>query len=159
MCSETLAWMLELSRNQFENTLSVFSEKDSVWKPDETSLTVAQQVAHVAQANDWFHHGITRGFDAPYDSSQAGDFQEVSQFTSLKDATEWLDASFAKLMQLVAERGVFWEDSFPAKPRFGGKPKWAALVGLVDHNGHHRGMLSMYARRIGKTNKQALPYH
>lgn len=155
----TMIWMLELSRDQFKNTLSVFDEKDSTWKPDETSLTVSQQVAHLAQANDWFFHGITKGFDAPFDSSTAGDYQEVVQFTSLKAAEEWLDKSYAKLIELVKVMGDSWENSFPSKPRFGGKPKWAALVGLVDHSGHHRGMLQVYARLMGKTNRPSLPYH
>lgn len=150
--------MLDLAKGQFDNTLSVFSEADSGWQPDATSLTVAQQVAHVAQANEWFHHGLTLGFEAPFDSSKAGDAREVSAFTSLREARTWHDKAHAKLVMLVSGPSGLWSETFPAKPRFVDKPKWTALIGLVDHCAHHRGMLQAYARQMGKTNAPSLPY-
>ena len=57
------------SRNFFERSTSVLEETDSLFRPREKMMTVAQQVAHAVQTLDRFIDGVTRpgGFDLNFE--------------------------------------------------------------------------------------------
>ena len=118
-------------------------------------MTVAQQVAHVAQTVDWFLEGAFRpeGF--------AMDFEEqakrIMAIESLSAAREWLDRSFASAIETAASKsGEGLSESLPEGPILGGAPRFAVFGALQDHTAHHRGVLTVYSRLRGHT--PPMPY-
>src|SRR3954453_4960115 len=78
----------------FDRSTRVLEEADSGFRPQDQLMTVAQQVAHVAQTVDWFVDGVSRteGFDLDFEKHA----KEVNAVTSLAAARAWLDKACAR---------------------------------------------------------------
>jgi len=118
-------------------------------------MTVAQQVAHVAQTLDWFIDGVTRsgGFDLNFEEHA----KALARVTSLAAARKILDAAYAKAIQFIGSRSP--EDlarPLPPGPVMGGQPISDIVWAMIDHTAHHRGALTVYSRLLGKV--PMMPY-
>jgi len=155
MNKQQLLFEIASSHEFVSRVLRVFDEADSSYVPAEGALTVAQQVAHIAQTVEWFREGAARseGFDLNFEEHM----KPVMATTSLAKAREWMDRAFA-------EARAFYESldeaelqaPLPEGMVMGGEPKSATINGIIDHTAHHRGSLSTYARCMGKV--PPMPY-
>ena len=136
-------------------SIDCLAEEDSGFKPTENMLTVAQQVAHIAQTVDWFVDGATKpeGFDMDFEKH----WVQVKPCSSLNEATDWFKRSIAGAKEAIGNMDmVELMSPLPAGPVMGGAPKLAIVGGISDHTAHHRGALTVYSRLLGKTPK--MPY-
>lgn len=155
MNKEALIGELKSTHMFFKNSCSCLTDADSSFKPTEDSLSVAQQVAHVAQSIDWFIEGAfcESGFDMNFENH----WVDVNKVTTLTEALEWLDKSIAQAMELVnSKTWDEWLQPLPEGPVMGGLPRLAIFSGITDHSAHHRGALTVYSRLLGKT--PTMPY-
>lgn len=151
----TLVQELNSCKEYFDRASRALDESDSHFSPEEDMMTVAQQVAHVAQTLDWFVEGATRpeGFDLNFEEHM----KAVAKVTSLKAAREWYQRAHDKLVATIG--GMSEADlraPLPAGPVMGGAPKLAIVGAIVDHTAHHRGALAVYTRLLGKV--PPMPY-
>jgi uncharacterized damage-inducible protein DinB len=145
---------LRSARKFFEISTACLTEEDSGFAPVPGTWTVAQQVAHAAQTVDWFREGAFRpeGFDTDFEKLGA----EVQEFRSLAAARAWLARAFDQILEVVQAASP---ESLaePLPPGImGGAPRAAVVSALVDHTAHHRGVLTVYSRLLGKV--PAMPY-
>ncbi|NUM56566.1 MAG: DinB family protein [Candidatus Hydrogenedentes bacterium] len=150
-----LVTQLNLVKEYFDRSTKVLDEGDSSFSPKDGMMTVAQQVAHVAQTIDWFREGIVRpeGFDMNFEAH----WNEVAKVASLKAAREWHQRAHDAMVQQVARTSdAELNAPLPAGPVMGGAPKSSVVGGIDDHTAHHRGALTVYTRLIGKV--AAMPY-
>jgi uncharacterized damage-inducible protein DinB len=83
--------------------------------------------------------------------------QKVRKVTSLKDARAWWERSMKTVTDtLRSKTKEELAQTLPKDGIMGGAPRHAIVSGLVDHTGHHRGALSVYARLVGKV--PPMPY-
>ncbi len=155
MLKDGLLSELKGTEDFFARSTKCLVEGDSEFRPQESMLTVAQHVAHVAQSVDWFIEGMTseKGFSMDFDSH----WVEVEKIASLEAAREWLKRSFVSAREAVAamsEEQLF--APFPPGPVMGGDPRLAAISGISDHTAHHRGALTVYSRLLGHV--PTMPY-
>lgn len=153
--AESLVTQLKAVKEYFDRSTKVLEEQDSGFAPKDGMLTVAQQVAHVAQTVDWFRKGMVKpeGFDMNFEEH----WKEVAKVTSLKAAREWHErAHHAMVAQVSHMSDVELNAPLPPGPVMGGSPKLAVVGGIDDHTAHHRGALTVYTRLIGKV--PAMPY-
>ena len=139
----------------FDRTTDCLHEEDSGFAPREGMLTVAQQVAHVAQTIEWFLEGAfsERGFDLDFEKHE----RRIREVTSLAEARSWLGrAVSAAVERLGAVEPAEMEKPIAEGPILGGAPRSAIVAAMTDHTAHHRGALAVYARLRGKT--PAMPY-
>ncbi len=117
------------SKDFFDRSTRVLEEGDSQFRPNEGTMTAAQQVAHVAQTLDWFVQGVSRpeGFDLDFERQA----KELAAVTSLAAA-------------------------LPEGPIMGGQPMSNIVWGMIEHTAHHRGALTVYSRLLGKV--PPMPY-
>jgi hypothetical protein len=82
-----------MSKDFSDRSTGVLEEADSNFRPKESMMTVAQQIAHTAQTLDWFVEGVSRpeGFDLDFEKHSKA-LQAVS---SLAAARKMLDAACA----------------------------------------------------------------
>jgi len=149
------ARQLRASQDFFERSTRVLDEADSRFRPHEGMMTVAQQVAHVAQTLDWFTEGASRpeGFALDFEK-QAIAIQSV---TSLAAARQMLTTAYANAIRFIGQRSP--EDlaaPLPPGPIMGGQPASDIVWGMVEHTAHHRGALTVYSRQLGKV--PPMPY-
>ena len=149
------ASQLLASKDFFDRSTRVLDEADSQFRPTESMMTVAQQVAHTAQTFDWFIEGASRpeGFDLDFEKHAVA----LQGITSLAAARQLLDKSFARAIEFL------WSLSpeelaspLPEGPVMGGQPKSEILWAMVEHRAHHRGALTVYSRMLGKV--PVMPY-
>lgn len=154
MLSRQFIQHLDTSRSFFERSSSVLAEEDSAFRPEDDMFTVAQHVASVALTIDWFIDGaFGDGFDLDFDTH----LRRVREVTSLSQARRMLDASFARAEEVVADKSdEELTEPLPDGPIMGGLPRSAIFPAITDHNAHHRGALTVYARLLGK--KPKMPY-
>ena len=143
------------SKDFFERSTRVLDEADSVFRPQEGMMTVAQQVAHTAQTLDWFIEGASRpeGFDLDFEKHA----QALASMTSLAAARQLLETAYAKAIQFFRTRTP--EDlaqPLPPGPVMGGLPISDIVWAMVEHTAHHRGALTVYSRLLGKV--PPMPY-
>lgn len=155
--TETVGLVQELKSTRYflKNVLKAFSEADSGFAPYPEMFTVAQQVAHIAQVAEWFMDGAFNpaGFDLNFEQHVA----EVKGYTSLSEATARMERTFAQAIELVSGKSMAeMSEPLPAGPIMGGAPRLAVVGGIMDHTAHHRGMLSVYLRALGRT--PPMPY-
>ncbi|MEO8595567.1 MAG: DinB family protein [Candidatus Solibacter sp.] len=153
--TQTFANQLLASEDFFNRSTRTLEESDSGFRPQESMMTAAQQVAHVAQTLDWFIEGASRpeGFDLNFEEHG----KALNQVTSLAMAREWLKKAYAKAVQFAqnSDPAVF-DRPLPPGPVMGGQPVGDIYWAMVDHTAHHRGALTVYARRLGKV--PPMPY-
>ena len=152
--AEGLAQQLESTHRFFKTTLSVFEPADAAFAPDPELYTVAGHVAHTADTVDWMIDG---GFGAGWNMDFDGLVAKAKAVTSLKEATDWLERSFAHAIAVVraaSDETLF--EPIPDARIMEGAPRSAVVGAIVDHTAHHRGALAVYARLIGKV--PPMPY-
>lgn len=142
------------SKEWFARSTSVLEEADSGFRPRDGMMTVAQQVAHVAQTLDWFVQGASRpeGFNLDFE----GEARAVARVTSLADARRKLDAAYENAIRFI--RSLNPDDlarPLPG-PIMAGQPVSDAVWGMIEHTAHHRGALTVYSRELGKV--PPMPY-
>ena len=155
MNQEILASELRSAREFFERSTRVLSEEDSTFAPTEESMTVAHQIAHVAQTVDWFFEGAFRpeGFSMDFEAMA----KEIRAVESVGAARQWLDRAFTAAEEKVRSTSMEeWSQPLPEGPVMGGLPRFAIVGSITDHTAHHRGALTVYSRLRGKT--PPMPY-
>ncbi len=143
------------SKEFFERSTRVLDENDSQFRPRDEMMNVAQQVAHTAQTIEWFLDGATRpeGFDLDF-AEQA---KLLDGVTSLAVARRKLNAAFTRAVDFLRSRTPEeLAQPLPAGPVMGGQPVSDIVWGMVEHTAHHRGVLSVYARLLGRV--PPMPY-
>jgi uncharacterized damage-inducible protein DinB len=143
------------SQEFFNRSTRVLEEADSQFRPQEGLMTVAQQVAHTAQTLDWFIEGASRseGFDLDFEKHA----KALDAVTSLAAARKMLDTAYTNAVQFLRSRSP--QDlsaPLPQGPVMGGQPVSDIVWGMVEHTAHHRGVLTMYSRLLGKV--PPMPY-
>lgn len=151
---QTLAVRLRTSLAYFQGTASAFSEEDSAFAPDPAMFTVAAHVAHTADSVDWFVEGaFGKGWNLDFEALEA----RIRRVTSLGEAKEWLERSFADAVRAVeAATSDELLAPIPDERMMKGMPRAGVVNGIVDHTAHHRGSLAVYARALGKV--PPMPY-
>ena len=150
-----LANQLLASKEFFERSSSVLDEADSGFSPKEETMTVAQQVAHTAQTIDWFIEGASRpeGFDLDFEKHA----KATAKVVSLISARQMLEAAYASAFDFIRSRSAEQlAKPLPSGPIMGGQPISNILWSLVEHTAHHRGVLTVYSRLLGKV--PPMPY-
>jgi uncharacterized damage-inducible protein DinB len=146
---------LAASKEFFERSTRVLDEADSGFRPQEGLMTAAQQVAHAAQTLDWFVQGATRpeGFNLDFENLA----KELEAVTSLAAARGMLETAYTNAIRFIGSQTP--EDlarPLPAGPIMGGQPVSGIVWAMVEHTAHHRGVLTVYSRLLGKT--PLMPY-
>jgi uncharacterized damage-inducible protein DinB len=155
MKPDTLIEDLSTVERFFNRSTECLTEEDSGFSPVDGMMTVAQQVAHVAQTIDWFIEGAFRpaGFDMDFESQLA----ELREVRSLAEARSRLERAFARAREVIGSKTE--EELLAPLPEgevMPGQPRYEVVSGMFDHTTHHRGALAVYARLRGHT--PAMPY-
>ncbi len=143
------------SKEFFERSTCALQEEDSMFRPRDEMMTVAQQVAHTAQTLEWFIDGATKpeGFDLNFEQNA----QSVYQVKSLDEARQRLSSAFRRAAEFLRSRTPEQlAQPLPPGPIMGGQPVSDVVWGMVEHTAHHRGALTVYARLLGKV--PPMPY-
>jgi len=143
------------SQDFFQRSTRVLEEADSGFRPREGMMTVAQQVAHVAQTLDWFIQGAARpeGFDLDFAAHAAA----LEAVTSLGAARQILATAYSNAIQFLRSRSPQeLAKPLPPGPVMGGQPISDIVWAMVEHTAHHRGALTVYSRELGKV--PPMPY-
>src|ERR1051326_9388937 len=92
--SNTIANQLLASQEFFDRSTRVLEETDSGFRPQESMMTVAQQVAHTAQTLDWFIEGASRpeGFDLDFEKLS----KALNAVNSLSAARQMLASAYSR---------------------------------------------------------------
>ena len=146
---------LQRSKEYFDRSTRCLEEPHSGHSPVDGTMTVAQQVAHVAQTVDWFLEGVTsdKGFSMDFEANA----KKILSVTSLGAAREWLDKSYATAIEYF-EKTPMEELTKPVTEGalMVGMPRFGIAPSIVEHIAHHRGALTVYSRALGLT--PAMPY-
>ena len=154
MANEALIESLNSTRVFFEKTIACFEPGDASFAPKEGMFTVAQHIAHAAQAIEWFLEGAFRpkGMGTDFQGMEA----EVRGVTELEDAMAWWSSAMDEAVESVSNTAPeAWNERIQGEI-MGGAPRHAVLSGIADHTAHHRGALAVYARLAGRD--PAMPY-
>ncbi len=145
---------IQTTRHFFNRSTRCLAEADSGFRATPDTMTAAQQVAHTAQTLDWLRDGM---FDDNWDMDFEKGTAATQAFTSLTAARKELDAAWDRLQARV-ERASEEELGSPLadNPILGVRPRHSGIKAVVDHTGHHRGALAVYARLAGKVPE--MPY-
>ena len=149
MTPQVLAGQVRGIKEFFDRSTRCLTEAHAHYKPTEEMMTVAQQVAHVAQTFDWFIEGAFHrpdGFDMDFENHM----KPVLACSSLAEARAWLDRSVQRAIDEIGSKSM--EElmaPLPPGPVMGGAPRLAIISGLDDHTAHHRGVLTVYSRLLG----------
>jgi uncharacterized damage-inducible protein DinB len=143
------------SKDFFERSTSVLDEADSEFRPRDEMMTVAQQVMHTAQTLNWFIDGVTRsaGFDLNFEAAALA-LKEAKSLTEAR--ATFNEASERACDFLRSKTPEELAQPLPPGPIMGGQPMSDIVWAMLDHNAHHRGALTVYARLLGKT--PLMPY-
>jgi len=153
--SYDFAKQLLASKQFFERSTSILEEADSGFRPRQEVMTVAQQVAHTAQTLDWFIEGASQsgGFDLDFQKHA----KALEAVTSLAAARLALEAAYANAILFLRSRSPEeLAKPLPPGPVMGGEPISEIVWSMVEHTAHHRGVLTVYARLLGKV--PPMPY-
>lgn len=145
---------LDATRRFFARTLACLEERDSLYRATPETMTVASHVAHAAQVIDWFREGaLADRWDMDFPALQ----KITDEVTSLAAARRWLDDAWERLLAAVAQQSEErLAETLADNPILPGKPRFHVVSAVVDHTGHHRGALAVYARLLGRA--PAMPY-
>jgi len=147
MANEAQIEGLKAVRTCFEKTVSCFDETHASFAPKPGMFTVAQQIAHAAQALEWFLEGAFRpqGMNLDFEGMES----EVRQIEELEDAMAWWSSAWDEAFVAVGNSAPeAWNEPIRGEI-MGGAPRHAVFAGINDHTAHHRGSLATYARLLG----------
>lgn len=140
---------IEATAKFWDRSTRCLAEEDSGFRPTPAMMSVAGHVAHAAQSIDWFREG---GFSNNWQMDFETAATETEKITSLTTARTWMADAWERLRQAVeASSNEELAAILPDNPILPGRPKYTTIEGVIDHTGHHRGALSVYARLLGKT--------
>jgi len=145
---------IDATRTFFDRTTSVLAEEDSAFRATPETMTVAAMVAHVAQTIDWLRAGA---LDDAWRLDFEAQVAETNRVESLAAARRWLAEAWDRLRERVegmtaAELGAPMAEN----PILQDRPRCHGIKAVVDHTGHHRGSLAVFARLLGKV--PPMPY-
>ena len=145
---------IQATRHFFHRSTRCLTESDSGFRATPETMTVAQQVAHVAQTLDWIREGM---FEDRWDM----DFEKATgvtdAVTSLTSARQGLDAAWGRMVARVeASSEAELAQPMADNPILGTRQRYNGIEAMIDHTGHHRGALTVYARLAGKVPE--MPY-
>lgn len=142
------------TRRFFERSTRALEESDSGFRATPETMTVAGQVAHVAQTLDWFREG---GFEDRWRTDWEAMIDETARVASLAEARRWLEAAWERLRAAVeAMPAEKLAEPMAENPILPVRPRFTTLDGIVDHCAHHRGALAVYTRLLGRV--PPMPY-
>ena len=75
---------------------------------------------------------------------------------SLAVARSEMRAAYSELLDALGSADLDWDAPIAPNPIMAGEPRYYIVEALVEHSAHHRGVLSVYSRLVGKT--PSLPY-
>ncbi len=145
---------IDATRKFFDRTTSVLEEADSGFRATPDTMTVAGQVAHVAQTIDWFRAGALHdAWNLDWEKLGA----ETAAVGSLDAARRWLAEAWQRLRaEVEALPEAKLAETMADNPILPGLPRAHAIPSLIDHTAHHRGALAVYARLLGRV--PPMPY-
>lgn len=140
---------LKSAREFFERSTRPLDETDSSFKPTPDSMSVAEQIGHVASTIHWLLDGAcsSEGFDLDF-SKHAEELKKMNSVTAMRAKAE--QAFGRALAQLEKETEQTLSIPLPAGPVMGGQARAQAFWSISEHTAHHRGALSVYSRLRGK---------
>lgn len=145
---------LQSSLQFFERSSACLTEEDSEWCPAPGMMTVAQQIAHVAQTVDWFREGA---FGAGFQMDFEAHAREIEGHKSVEKARAYVREAYQRVIERVESSTM--EELSVALPEgmvMPGEPRHHIVTGISEHTAHHRGALTVYSRLRGKT--PSMPY-
>jgi uncharacterized damage-inducible protein DinB len=146
---------LSAAHEYFNRSTRNLKEEHSTFAPSGELMTVAQQVAHVAQTIDWFIEGAFRpeGFSMNFEAHA----KAYMACTSLSKARAWFEKAVTNAKAVLgAKSDAELLSPLPPGPIMGGEPRMVIIGAITDHTAHHRGVLTVYARLKGIT--PPMPY-
>ncbi len=148
MNGEQAAALHMKNRHFLQNVLKGFSEADGDFRPVEGMMTVAQQIRHIAMATEWF-------YDGGLDDRWALDFEAFEKANhepvTFAEAMRQLDATTSKVAsRLGAMTAAQLGEPMKDNPILGPVPRSAVICADGDHMAHHRGVLTVYQRLLGR---------
>lgn len=145
---------IQTTRHFFQRSTRCLDEGDSGFRATPETMTVAQQMAHTALTIDWLRDGM---FDDNWDMDFEKGAAATNAITSLAAARGELDRAWDRIQARVEAASEEELASLLAdNPIVGVRPRHSCIKALVDHTGHHRGALTVYARLAGKVPE--MPY-
>lgn len=138
----------------FLNTISCFTDADSGFRPDKKMYTIAQHIGHAAETIEWFVEGVfvRNEFDMNFENYS----ERVKKYTSFDECVNYFKEATAKGIEIIDKVS----DSELLAPITAqimtGDPKMDVVWAITDHTAHHRGVLAVYARLLGKVPQ--MPY-
>ena len=154
MSKQILLNQLKASKVYLDRATEVLTDVDSSLCPTDGMMTAAQQIAHIAYTVEWFLEGaFGEGFDMNFEESS----KIIQKVSSLTEAREWCSRAYTQALETI--EGKSDEELNALTPEdciMGAIPIHVALSGIIEHTAHHRGVLSVYARLLGKV--PLMPY-
>lgn len=145
---------IETTAKFFDRSTRCLAEEDSGFRPRPEMMSIAGQMAHTAQAVDWFREG---GFGSGWDLNFEAAAAAIEEVGSLAAARNWLADAWSRLREAVEAASVDeLAATLPDNPILPGRPRYHTIEAIVDHTGHHRGALAVYARLAGRVPE--MPY-
>ncbi len=145
---------IQITRHFFNRTTRCLSEADSGFRATPETMTVAQQVAHTAQTIDWLREGA---FEDRWDMDFEKAIGITNGVTSLTAARRELDAAWERMRARVeGSSDAELAQPMADNPILGNRQRYNGIEALIDHTGHHRGALAVYARLAGRVPE--MPY-
>jgi uncharacterized damage-inducible protein DinB len=145
---------IQATRHFFNRSTRCLAESDSGFRATPETMTVAQQVAHVAQTLDWIREGM---FEDRWDMDFEKAMGVTNSVTSLTAARQELDAAWGRMLARVeSSSDAELAQPMADNPILGTRQRYNGIEAMIDHTGHHRGALTVYARLAGKVPE--MPY-
>ncbi|MEE9312525.1 MAG: tyrosine-type recombinase/integrase [Planctomycetota bacterium] len=152
---ESVLAKLASSLAYLKTSVSIFTEKDSIFRPDDEMFTVAQHIAHVAITLDRYMEPLIggEGFDTDLD----GLAQRARGVVSLNTAMHMVEKAYSGAIRFISDQDeAYLMTPLPDGPIMGGAPRIAVVDKMVSHTAYHCGSLAVYARLADKI--PAMPY-
>jgi uncharacterized damage-inducible protein DinB len=119
--------------------------------------TVAQELAHIACSTSWQHqaHAIDRktfiSFEdfGQYMSRSAAMEQELTTKPQILDALKRQGDEFARFLESLTPEQLAERVSFPPPVQPSSKTRFEMLLGVKEHEMHHRAKLMLIERLLG----------
>jgi len=145
---------LRRTKKFFDNGTDCFGDDDASFAAKPGMFTVAQHIAHTAQAIEWFIAGAfsPQGMSTDFEAME----KAVRTVTSLKDAHAWMERAVANATAVIEKKNMGELMQPIAGHIMAGAPRVGIFEAIADHTAHHRGALAVYARLIGKAPR--MPY-
>ncbi len=145
---------INVTRHFFDRSTRCLLEEDSSFRPTPAMMTAAEQLAHAAQAIDWFRVGA-------FENHWRMDFEamtaETAVVTSLTETRQQMAEAWERLTAAVEKASdAELDEILPDNPILPGRPRYHVIEAIVDHTAHHRGALAVYARLCGRVPE--MPY-